>query len=381
MISPAYRGREQSYLKHQFLTQYLETLAYMILQGRSTSFNFVDAFAGPWRISDKENYSDASFSQALRTLDAVRNRLNAINSTKGKNIRIRFCFCEQKPDAVIELRQFAADKQDYEIEVLEGKFEDNLEQIASFCNEGFTFSFIDPTGWNIDSGPILQFLSERRGEFVMNFMAEDVNRFAAYSKVRASFGRFLADPEWFSEFGEFPHSWSNEERVLELLRQKIKSSGAAKYVADFPIPKPQEKRVKMRLLLGTRSEKALEVFRDVQEKVERLEIQARNQRQSEKDQQLSFFPEDALIAIEQDQAGVGCTKYKEQADAHIVKCLSESGAMSYSSIATATLEAVPIRLTQINKLAMDMRKRGKISFKLLPRKRTPQSDTEISLPA
>jgi hypothetical protein len=66
-----YRGREQSFIKHDFLTRYLQAAAYKTLQGRSSVFNFVDAFAGPWSTT-AEDYSDASFDQALRTLEAVR---------------------------------------------------------------------------------------------------------------------------------------------------------------------------------------------------------------------------------------------------------------------------------------------------------------------
>ena len=55
-----YHGREQSHIKHLFLTDYLRTAAYKILQGRSPKFNFVDAFAGPWKVSDSD-YSDAFF--------------------------------------------------------------------------------------------------------------------------------------------------------------------------------------------------------------------------------------------------------------------------------------------------------------------------------
>lgn len=42
-----YRGREQSYIKHLFLNKYLEAAAFKLLQSRSRTFNFVDAFAGP----------------------------------------------------------------------------------------------------------------------------------------------------------------------------------------------------------------------------------------------------------------------------------------------------------------------------------------------
>ena len=67
-----YHGREQSYIKHSFLTEYLKVAGYKTLQGRSPTFNFVDAFAGPWNVTDEDNYSDASFDQALRTLESVR---------------------------------------------------------------------------------------------------------------------------------------------------------------------------------------------------------------------------------------------------------------------------------------------------------------------
>lgn len=67
-----YRDREQSFIKHQFLTKYLQSAAYKTLQGHSPTFNFVDAFAGPWKVSDVAMYSDASFDQAINTLEAVR---------------------------------------------------------------------------------------------------------------------------------------------------------------------------------------------------------------------------------------------------------------------------------------------------------------------
>ena len=50
-----YKGREQSYIKHRFLMQYLKQAAFKTLQGRSPVFNFVDAFAGPWSVSDKDD--------------------------------------------------------------------------------------------------------------------------------------------------------------------------------------------------------------------------------------------------------------------------------------------------------------------------------------
>ena len=375
MIPNTYRGREQSYIKHQFLTHYLQAAAYKILPGRSPIFNFVDAFAGPWRVSD-EDYSDALFDQALRTLETVRTDL----TEKGiGGLKIRFCLCERQPAAVDKLIEYAKSRRGFDIHVFPGSFEDNLDDIAAVCCDGFTFSFIDPTGWNIRSEPILKFLKDRRGEFLLNFIAEHVNRHAEYSQVEESFGRFLADPESSDEFDELPSDWSNEKRILHLLRRKIKATGAATYMPDFPILKPREQRVKMRLLLGTYSPKGLEVFRDVQWKVEKRETETRNKLRSEGQRQVSLFTDDEITAMQQQATGLGSPEYLRQAEARIVARLSESGTQTFFEIAIYVLELVPIRLTQVKDLVNDMKNRRVLKFELPPRKRKPQETTRISL--
>ena len=375
MISNTYRGREQSYIKHKFLTQYLQAAAYKTLQGRSQTFNFVDAFAGPWRVSE-ENYSDASFDQALRTLEAVRADLGKNGVT---NLKIRFCFCEKRLGAFVRLREYAASHGRFEIHVFHGSFEDHLKDIAAVCRDGFTFSFIDPTGWNIRSEPVLEFLKDQRGEFLLNFMAEHVNRHAEYSLVAASFGRFLADHEWSDEFNGLPSEWGNERRLLHLLRKKIKVTGAAAYMPDFPILKPREQRVKMRLLLGTHSVKGLAVFRDVQGKVEEREIEMHNQLRGEGQKQISLFTDGETAAMQQRAAGIGCPAFQKEAEARIVDRLSDVDTRTFLAIATDILEIVPMRMTQIKKLVNDMRARRILTFDLPPNRRVPQEITMISL--
>jgi three-Cys-motif partner protein len=371
-----YDGREQSYIKHCFLTKYLQAAAYKTLQGRSPTFNFVDAFAGPWKTSDESNYSDASFEQALNTLEAVRADLGRQGLA---GLKIRFCLCEKRPEAVEKLREYAKTKQRFEIHIFPGSFEDNLDKIATVCSDGFTFTFIDPTGWNIRSEPVFHFLKQQRGEFLLNFMAEHVNRHAEFPKVAESFGRFLADPAWENDYNALPSDWSNESRVLHLLRIKIKSSGAALYLPDFPILKPREGRVKMRLLLGTNSAKGLEVFRDVQEKIERTEIETRNEIQNSGNPQARLFDDIQIAEMQQQAAGIGCPKYKLAAEERITEMLKHHQTEIFSKIAIDILEAVPIRLTQLNNLCNDLKKRNILDFELPARKRVPQADTLFSL--
>ena len=373
-----YLGREQSYIKHLFLTQYLQVAGYKTLQGRSPTFNFVDAFAGPWRVSDVANYSDASFHQALRSLETVRADLGKSGIT---GLKIRFCLCEKRAEAVAELRRYAEQNGYFEIHIFPGSFEDRLKEISSVCHDGFTFTFIDPTGWNIRSGPVLEFLREQNGEFLLNFMSEHVNRHAEYSMVSASFGRFLADPDWESDFDALPPDWSNERRVMYLLKVKMKATGAATYLPDFPILKPRENRVKMRLVLGTHSTKGLEVFRDVQAKVERKEIEMRNQLRDPSGHHLSLFSEDETVALQQNAAGVGCPKFQRNSEERVKEFLVDRRSAAFNAIATDVLEEVPMRLTQIMSLVNAMRKRGIVVFDLPPRKRVPQPETRVSLRA
>ena len=371
-----YLGREQSYIKHLFLTQYLQAAAYKTLQGHSLTFNFVDAFAGPWRVSDEENYSDASFDQSLRTLEAVRANLGRSGIA---GLKIRFCFCERRAQAVAKLRSYAEQKGRFEFHVFHGSFEDHLDNIAAACRDGFTFTFIDPTGWNIRSEPVLEFLRDQKGEFLLNFMAEHVNRHAEYPRVAASFGRFLADPDWEADFNTLPSHWGNERRVMYLLKEKMKATGAATYLPDVPIKKPREDRVKMRLVLGTHSAKGLEVFRDVQEKVERAENRTRHQIRGSIGQQDSLFSDDEVAAMQQDVAGIGCPRFQREAETRVKEFLASRPFATFSAVATDVLEAIPIRLTQFKNLVNAMKKQGFIAFELPPLKRVPQPDTRVSL--
>lgn len=368
-----YIGREQSFIKHFFLTEYLKAAAYKILQSRSRSFNFIDAFAGPWRVSDDDN-SDASFEQALRTLEVVRSHLGR-HGVAG--IKIRFCFCERKAKAVERLRSHAEKRRRFDIHIFEGAFEDRLDDISKTCRDGFTFTFIDPTGWNIRSEPVFEFLRSQNGEFLLNFMAEHVNRHAEYSMVSASFGRFLADPDWSADYEKLPPELRGEEGVLHLLRRKIKATSAAKYAPDFPILKPRENRVKMRLVLGTNSRKGLEVFRNVQGKVERREIATRNQIRS--GDQGSLFTDDVIAARQQNEAGVGCPAFQQKAKELVVALLSHQREQNFDYLSSEILESIPIKISQINSLFNEMKKRKIIEFDLPSRKRVPQPGTIISL--
>ena len=371
-----YQGREQSYIKHLFLNKYLEEAAFKLLQSRSTSptFNFVDAFAGPWRVSDDDKFSDSSFSQAVNTLEGVRRALTKMGRS---GLRVRYRFCERNPASADKLQRFADDRPEFDIRVFQGSFEDNIDEIRAACRRGFTFTFIDPTGWNVESERVFAFLRDLNGEFLFNFMAEEVNRHAGWEGVAPSFGRFLADPAWKEKFSSLPADWNNEERILFLLKARMKEVETATYLPDMAILRPREDRTKMRLLLGTHSVMGVEVFRTVQRKVEKEALSARHQIAIEESGQPFLFPSNQLAEFEAERDGVGCPAYLVRAADRLRSIAVDRPGIEFGPLAGKVMEEVPVRTTDLNRIAMNFRRSGQLGFDLPPRKRTPTPTTPI----
>lgn len=372
-----YQGREQSFLKHLFLQKYLEKAAYKLFQGRSPVFNFVDAFAGPWQNSDSEALSDTSFALALKTLENVR---YILTKPSRPNLRVRFRFCEKNPESFARLQAYSANKTEFDIMVFSGAFEDNLAGIKAACSDirdSFTFTFIDPTGWNVDSRPIFSFLRDLRGEVLLNFMSEHVNRHAGWDGVKESIGRFLAEPDWRSDFETLPDNWSNEEKVLKLFKAKMKEAGAAIYLPDIVIRKPRADRIKMRLILGTHNSHGVSVFRDVQESVEKEAIRTRQNIKTFKSGQWSLFSEEQIIEIEAQREGVGCPVNIRAATDELERLVQTQPGIAFESAAPLVLEQFAVRETHVKDIAIDLRKAGRLRFDLPARKQKPQSDTML----
>lgn len=58
-----YKGREQTYLKHYVLEQYLDRVTFHIGYAQS-EFVYVDCFSGPWR-TESDDLADTSIRIAL----------------------------------------------------------------------------------------------------------------------------------------------------------------------------------------------------------------------------------------------------------------------------------------------------------------------------
>ncbi|MBI3451859.1 MAG: three-Cys-motif partner protein TcmP, partial [Rhodospirillales bacterium] len=236
--SENYGGREQTFAKHFFLDRYLERVAYNLFASQSFDvFTYVDGFSGPWQ-SANEKREDTSFVIALNKLRGVRNGL----SRQGRRIKIRCLFIEKDRQAFQELEKVIGEyPRDIEIQVICGEFENQIATITNFIDKTFSFVFIDPTGWTGFGLDIIRPLLQLRGEILINFMFDEINRFLddSRSEIRTSYDRLFGGGGWRDEIreGEKIYGMRREDAVLHVYQERLRKAGNFEHVTSTRILK------------------------------------------------------------------------------------------------------------------------------------------------
>jgi len=191
-VPPAYRGREQAWIKHQLLESYLEKL--MLIVGAAAKrlgrieICYVDCFSGPWGTSELESTSIAT---SLRTMARCKQKLAQL----GVDATMRALYIERDDQAYANLKTYLDQATPPEIASAcrHGDFVDLRSDILSWAgNTAFTFFFIDPKGWKSIGIEKLKPLLERpRSEFLINFIYDFINRTASMREWQAEIAEFL----------------------------------------------------------------------------------------------------------------------------------------------------------------------------------------------
>jgi three-Cys-motif partner protein len=249
-----YKGKEQTFLKHFFLEQYLETVAFHIGYSHR-EFVYVDCFSGPWRHKD-EDLADTSIRISLDKLNYVREVLAA----RKRYPIVRAIFIERDAAAFAALRQ-ALDqyKGNIHTTALLGTFEDNIRQILAEVGKTFTFCFLDPTGWaGLAMNRIGPLLRHQPGEVVINLIYDFINRFlnSQEPSTEASLDHFFGGPAW-RDLRERP---DRETSIIDLYAEQVRATGRFAYVTSTRILKPLQERAYFHLIYATRSPKGIEEF-------------------------------------------------------------------------------------------------------------------------
>ncbi len=281
-----YKGREQTYIKHFFLERYLERVAYNI-GSFANRFVYIDGFSGPWR-SENEASEDTSFVIALNKLREVKKGLQLIE----KRPEIRCLFIEKDARAFADLTRTVQGVSDLEVHTLNGEFEHLIPDVLRFIRQDFALTFVDPTGWKGFGLDKISPLLQHRGEVIVNFMFDHINRFLDHpdQKVTATFDSLFGGQGWGEAVavGE-----RREERIIEFYQKRLQAAGGFRHVTSTRILKPISDRAYFYLIYGTRHQKGILEFRNVERKAveeqERVRIAAKTKHRISTSRQTELF--------------------------------------------------------------------------------------------
>ena len=368
-----YRGREQTYLKHFFLEKYLERVAWNILSFRD-EFVYVDGFSGPWK-SEDEALEDTSFMIALNQLRKVRQGLKE----RGRNVRMRCFFNDNDQPAYNELAKAVSAIDDIEIKALCRDFEDVVPEIVNYVGRSFSLTFIDPTGWTGFGLQKIESLLELRGEAIVNFMFDHVNRFLddPTPKIAATFDPLFGGPAWHLVVEHRVQAGhSREDAILHVYRERLRKFGKFRHVTSTRILKPLADRSYFHLVYGTRHWKGLVEYRAVEKKV--IDEQERVRGVAKTTHQVERTGQSELFGIGDEKLGPrlsGEERNKELSAAHakLREILSTHGSCKYETLIGEILEIPLVWKTDLDSWLTTLRKDGHIEIPdLKGRQRTPK---------
>jgi len=371
-----YKGKEQTYLKHFFLEQYLETVAAHIGYAQG-EFVYVDCFSGPWR-AEHEDLADTSIRIALDKLNYVREKVLAPHD---RYPTIRAIFIEKDPIAFGALSE-AVEQYHGSVKVtpLSGTFEDNIPAILAEVGGRFSFCFVDPTGWTgLSMDRIQPLLRHQPGEVVINFMYDFINRFlnSHDPATEASIDHFFGTDAW----RKLRDSPERETDIIKLYAEQVRSTGKFPYVTSTRILKPLHDRAYFHLIYATRNSKGIEKFRDVEKRLVTAQQQVREaaQREYRVDRtgqgELLFGASDTLSPSMEEER----TRHRERARIQLIELLM-SGPQRYETLLPVLLQIPLFWKTDLHELIADERRVGRIVIDGMgPRQRVPSDGCVIRL--
>jgi len=262
-----YRHREQTYMKHFFLENYFNSILKSICSTHNRVV-FVDGGSEPLD-SGIQGYENTSFKLAINRLRYIRDNLKE----RGvKIVRFKCLFFEKDPSAFKQLKEYAVQIKDIRIKLVNGSFENHIDEVCKFAGSDYSLIFIDPVsckGLQLDQ---IQPLFNLGGDVIINFMTDFIKSFLASPepKTATSFN-MLFGPDWFPEWvqlNSFGLSW--EAAAIEAYASRLKKHGNFEYVTSTRILKLHAYRSYCHLIYATNYWKGIHEFR----RVEKISIEA-----------------------------------------------------------------------------------------------------------
>lgn len=277
-----YVGREQSYLKHRVLEEYLLGWGVKlgsVARGRRVRLCYLDAFAGPWN-QQCDDLKDTSIAIGLNALESAAK----VWRDQAAAIDIEARFIEKDRKAFNELKQYLAGRNGTVATLaMHGEFGSFIPELNAWMGADAGLIFVDPKGW---TGAAMRFIAplvEGRAprDVLINVMFDHINRFKDDPRT------FLRDQmrDFFGLGDSDLPQGLDEEELFALYRTNLKERCGLRYAADLAIAHPTMDRTKFRLVVGGKSPAVLTLFRDIEKKVIGSEAAAVREEAATREQQ------------------------------------------------------------------------------------------------
>lgn len=261
-IPAAYVGREQTFVKHRVLAEYLYSWGMKLgsnARFRDTRLWYVDCFSGPWE-HQTESFEDTSIAIGLKALTAALNRWG-----DTLVLRANAVFIEKGRDAhAALLRAVEPYRERISITCIHGEFGESVAQLDRMIRDDPAFLLVDPKGWKgADMAFLAHLLRTPCRDVMVNVMVEHISRFkdAPHDFLRGQMRDFFGLDEQ-----DLPRGLSEEE-LMRLYRQRLRDSAGISVCGDLAVQHPTSERTKFRLVVGGHHQAVIELFRAVEAKV------------------------------------------------------------------------------------------------------------------
>jgi three-Cys-motif partner protein len=289
-----YVGREQAYVKHCLLEEYLPEWAYKVGSAWD-SLTYVDAFAGPWQ-TQSPYYADSSFGIAV---DVLRRCQKGLREARGRELHMECILVEQEEEAFAHLEKFAADEtgSNFMVRALPGEFTQQIPIIKDLIKHSgrnpFRFVFLDPKGWaDIPMDKLQSLLRDRSCEVLITLMTRHINRFLDQPDREGSYRKLFGRPSVIESLRNTQLGERVEHAVQEY-SQSLKLLCGFKYVSSAVILEPEEEAVRYYLMYATNHARGVEVFKAAENKAAKIQDDVRQESRVKKaGGQLEFLSDD-----------------------------------------------------------------------------------------
>ncbi|WP_315807382.1 MULTISPECIES: three-Cys-motif partner protein TcmP [unclassified Bradyrhizobium] len=383
-----YAGREQAYVKHTFLENYLEVLAHKIAS-RYPHIVYVDGFAGPWQ-SANERFEDTSFGIALNALRQAKESWKQM----GRNVRMSAHLVERDPAAYGRLVDAATRFPDVAVSTYSGDFTELIPIILNAIPpDAFAFFFVDPKGWRIPLRMVTPLLLRANSEIIFNFMFDFINRAVNIgdANIVAGLNELIPHGDWRSKIMKAETredgNLTPEARktvLVSAFTESLAKLGSYRFVAETTILRPLRDRPLYCLCYATRHPRGIEVFRDCQ--IKALQEQSitraavKLQHATKISGQAEMF--ESLHDMGPDELNAFLANEHQQAENSLLELTPQNPvSIQYGMLWPEVLARHVIRRAQVNELAVKLRKAQRLEFLDWEKgKRVPQQGYRVWRP-